>query len=71
LGENAGTLFPPRSDKFEHLSVCIGRLFLGCYERIAKRKYAAYDSNGRLLGRFAKLSSAQKVFDRLAGGSEQ
>ncbi len=59
--------------KFEPLehSVYVGRRFLGRYERISKSKYAAYDANGRLLGRFTKLTKAQKVFSGLAMGGEQ
>jgi hypothetical protein len=54
-------------EPLEH-SVYVGRRSLGRYERIGKRKYAAYDSSGRLLGRFTKLANAQKAFDRLAAG---
>ena len=57
-------------EPLEH-SVYVGRRFLGRYKRISKSKYAAYDANGRLLGRFTRLANAQKAFDRLATGVEQ
>jgi hypothetical protein len=66
----------PRHDRkhnFERLehSVYVGRLRLGRYERIAKGKYAAYDTCGRLLGRFRRLANAQKAFDCLTDGGER
>jgi hypothetical protein len=57
-------------DPLEH-SVYIGRQRLGHYKRIAKRKYAAYDAMGRLLGRFTKLANARKAFDGLIFGGER
>jgi hypothetical protein len=59
--------------KFEPLehSVYVGRLRLGRYERIANRKYAAYDVNDRLLGRFTKLANARRAFNWLANGRDQ
>jgi hypothetical protein len=59
--------------KFEPLehSVYIGRRFLGRYERVGKGKFAAFDANDRLLGRFSKLANAQRAFNRFVVGGEQ
>jgi hypothetical protein len=61
---------PNQFDPLEH-SVYVGRQRLGRYARIGNRKYAAYDANERLLGRFMKLANAQRAFDRLASGGER
>jgi hypothetical protein len=60
-------LEPSSSSEFEPLehSVYVGRQRLGRYERTGKRKYAAFDADDRLLGRFTKLANAQKAFDCL------
>jgi hypothetical protein len=47
-------------------SVCIGRHYLGRYERVATSKYAAYGSSGELLGRFKTVANARKAFAPIA-----
>jgi hypothetical protein len=53
-----------RSSEFEPLghSVYVGRLRIGRYERISKRRYAAFDAFDRLIGRFATLAAARNAF---------
>jgi hypothetical protein len=68
------TTIPRREQhEFEPLdhSVYVGRWRLGRYERVAKRKYAAYDARGQLLGRFTKRTDALAAFDRFIVGGEQ
>ena len=54
----------PDFEPLEH-SVYVGRQHFGRYERISKKKYAAYDSKGKLLGRFTGLARVRKAFDPL------
>jgi hypothetical protein len=50
-------------EPLEH-SVYVGRRFLGRYERVSAKRYAAYDASGKRLGRFAKRSAALAAIDR-------
>ena len=60
----------PEFEPLEH-SVYLGRRLLGRYERVSKKKYAAYDTADRLLGRFTKLANVQRAFNDLAVGGAQ
>jgi hypothetical protein len=61
-----------RQGDFEPLehSVYIGRLRLGRYKRIAKRRYAAYDARDRLIGSFMKRADALAAIDLAVRGAQ-
>jgi hypothetical protein len=55
-------------EPLEH-SVYVGRRFLGSYERVSARRYAAYGPRGQCLGHFPKRADALAAIDR-AGGNQ-
>ena len=57
--------------EFEPLnhSVYVGRQFLGRYERVSAKQYAAYGANGRRLGTFGKRSAALAAIGRAGGNA--
>jgi hypothetical protein len=60
----------PEFEPLEH-SVYHGRQRLGCYVRIAARRYAAYDARNRSLGKFKKRKDAWSAISSAARGAAQ
>jgi len=55
-------------EPLEH-SVYVGRRFLGRYERVSVKRYAAFDESGRRLGGFGKRAAALVAIDRAGGNA--
>jgi hypothetical protein len=59
-----------QNSEFERLSHSVyeGRERLGCYERIAAKRYAARNATGRLLGKIRGLKAADSAVIRCVDG---